>query len=73
MESSYAAYKLSQYMLENFDYINARKYAALSLRVKEYNPFYIVMQEHFNKTNWFYKNADRTSEKIVFVSKNSIS
>ncbi len=70
MESSYAAYKLSQYMLENFDYINARKYAALSLRFIENNSFYLAMQEHFNKTNWFYKNADRVFEKIVFVSKN---
>ncbi len=69
-ESSYAAYKLSQYMLENFDYINARKYAALSLRVKEGNLFYLAMQKHFNKTNWFYKNADKVSTKFLFVSKN---
>lgn len=66
LESSYAAYRLSQYMLENFDYINARKYAALSLRVKEGNPFYSAMQGHFNKTSWFFKNANRVLSKFIF-------
>ncbi|MGB5286970.1 MAG: hypothetical protein WBN42_00630, partial [Ignavibacteriaceae bacterium] len=32
--SSYAVYKISEYMLKNFDYINARKMAGFSLRYK---------------------------------------
>jgi tetratricopeptide (TPR) repeat protein len=66
LESSYAAYKLSQYMLENEDYINARKYAALSLRVKEGNSFYTAMQEHFKKTNWFFKNTEKVLGSFIF-------
>lgn len=58
LESSYAAYKLSRYMLANKDYPNARKYAALALRYKGHNPFYTTMKEHYEKTNWFFQYAD---------------
>ena len=34
IESSFAAFKLSQYMMANSDYVNSRKYAALSIRYK---------------------------------------
>ncbi|MCK7524803.1 MAG: hypothetical protein MZV64_47955 [Ignavibacteriales bacterium] len=53
IESSYAAFKLSQYMLENYDFVNARKYAALSLRYKERNIFLTAMQAQFEKASWF--------------------
>jgi hypothetical protein len=56
-ESSYAAFKISQYMLANGDYVNGRKYAALSLRFKNKNPFYISMKENFEKANWLFTNA----------------
>ena len=73
LESSYAAYKLSQYMLENEDYINARKYAALSLRVKEGNLFYTSMQEHYKRTNWFFKNARNVLSSFIFDTNNHIN
>lgn len=70
IESSYAAFKLSEYMLENTDYINARKYAALSLRFKEDNIFYQVMQMQFRKSSWFIKNANKLLDNFIFVKNN---
>lgn len=64
IESSYAAFKLSEYMMLKGDYINARKYAALCLRYREYNPFYFVMQQNFAKANWFYFNAVKELSKM---------
>jgi hypothetical protein len=70
LESSYAAFKLSQYMLENSDYVNARKYAALSLRIKDQNIFYTAMQAQFKKTNWFLKNANQILDKFIYSRSN---
>jgi tetratricopeptide (TPR) repeat protein len=56
LESSFAAFKLSQYMLRNLDFANGRKYAALSLRFKYENPFYSIMKENFEKANSFFIN-----------------
>ena len=67
LESSYAAFKLSQYMLENFDFVNARKYAALSLRHKGNNLFYNAMQAHFEKASWFLKNSNQVMGNFVYV------
>jgi hypothetical protein len=66
IESSYAAFKLSQYMLENFDFVNARKYAALSLRYKENNMFYISMQAQYKKSSWFIKNSNLFMDSFVY-------
>ena len=68
LESSYAAFKLSEYMLENGDYINARKYAALSLRFKDRNIFYYAMQQQFKKSDWFYKNADQVLNSFTILT-----
>jgi hypothetical protein len=65
IESSYAAYRLSQFMLENKDYINARKYSALSLRYYNKNPFNFAMNNFFRKTNWFYKYANEVNNKFI--------
>jgi hypothetical protein len=43
-------------MLANLDFENGRKYAALSLRFKNENPFYTAMRENYNKANSFYIN-----------------
>ncbi len=66
LESSYAAFKLSQYMLENFDFVNARKYAALSLRYKENNMFYTSMRAQYKKSSWFIKNSNQVMDKFVY-------
>ena len=70
LESSYSAFKLSQYMLENNDYVNARKYAALSLRIKDQNLFYKAMQEQFIKSKWFLKNGYQVLDKFKFSNNN---
>jgi len=68
IESSFAALKLSQYMLTNGDFVNARKYAALSLRYKNGNMFLNAMQDQFEKASWFVKNSSRVLDKFVYVS-----
>ena len=57
--SSYASLKLSQYMLKNFDFVNARKMAGLSLRFKDENRMMELKKENFHKADWFHKNAER--------------
>lgn len=61
IESSYAVFKLSQYLLEIGKYNNSRKMAALSLRYKTGNPFYNTFKQNYDKVSWFFSNAD---EKI---------
>src|SRR5574338_377265 len=68
IESSFAAYRLSEYMLENNDYVNAKKYAALSLRYKSDNIFFTAMQMQFRKSNWFVQNANTFLSNFVFSS-----
>jgi hypothetical protein len=66
--SSYAALKLSQYMLKNFDYRNARKLAGLSLRYKNDNSLFEMKKENFEKAEWFHEQAGRIlSEMVISV------
>ena len=65
--SSYAVYKISVYMLRNFDYMNARKYAGLALRYKGNPNLTELYYEQFKKADWFVKNADRALSKTNFV------
>ena len=55
-------------MLDNNDYTNARKYAALSLRFKKRNMFFTAMQEQFEKAIWFFKNSNLVLDDLVYVS-----
>lgn len=66
LESSYAAFKLSEYLLKNGDYLNARKYSALSLRYKNHNPYYFVMKENLKKATWFNNNYIEVLNRIKF-------
>ena len=56
--SAYAVYCLSNYMLMNFDFRNARKMAALAKRFREQNHISLLFQENFEKAEWFYYYAD---------------
>ena len=67
LESSYAAFKLSEYLLKNGDYLNSRKYAALSLRYKDHNPYYFVMKENLKKATWFNNNYIELLKKFKFI------
>ena len=70
VESSYAAFKLSQFMLENGDNINSRKMASLSLRYKYKNPFLFAYQQNYEKANWFFYNAAKVSANFNYASGN---
>lgn len=65
--SSYAAFKLSEYLMENFDFINAKKFAGLSLRYDKDKNFYSILKENLNKTEWFNKNANLLLDKIDII------
>lgn len=64
--SSYAVYKISEHMLKNFDYINARKMAGFALRYKGEPDLLKLTEEHYKKTEWFFRNAKRVLEETNF-------
>jgi hypothetical protein len=64
--SSYAVYKLSEYMLKNFDYANARKMAGFALRYKGETNLLSLAEEHYKKTEWLFKNAKRIIDETNF-------
>ncbi len=62
--SSYAMYKLSNYMLQNLDFSRARKLAALALRFSGNFDYNEMNKANFAKANWFYKNEGRILNNI---------
>ena len=64
--SSYAVYKLSIYMLENLDFVNARKMAALSLRYNSDKNFNYILQNNFDLTDWFFNNGENTLKQFHY-------
>ena len=65
--SSYAAYRLSGYLLKNNDFENAKRFAGLSLRYNNDKNFGTVLKENFDKADWFDNNADSLLKKIDIV------
>jgi hypothetical protein len=63
---SYAAYKLSNYMLNHLDFERARKIAALALRFKADKNFNYIFEANYDKVNWFYVNSKDVLEDIKF-------
>jgi hypothetical protein len=57
--SSYASFLLSNHMLLNYDFDNARKIAGLSLRHDSDDNFNTIKKIHFEKVEWFYHNANK--------------
>jgi hypothetical protein len=64
--SSYAVYKISEYMLKNFDYNNARKMAGFSIRYKVDANLLKLTEEHYKKTEWFFRNAENILTETRF-------
>ena len=64
--SSYSMYRLSIYMLENLDFQNARKMAALSLRYTSDKNFNYILQANFDLTDWFYNNGESTLKQFQY-------
>ena len=63
--SSYAVYKISLYMLNNYDYANSRKLASLALRYKGNPNLSELLYEHLKKAEW----AARYAEKVISETK----
>ncbi len=61
--SSYALYKLSNCMLQNFDYVRARKMAIIALRFRGNLDLLKLIENYSRKTEWFLKNADNILKK----------
>lgn len=70
IESSYAVFKLSQYLLETGNYSGSRKMAALCLRFKVENPFYNAFIQNYDKVSWFYYYANEKISSFKYQSKN---
>ena len=66
---SYALYRLSIYMLENLDFQNAKKMAALSLRYDSDKNFNYILQTNFDKTDWFFNNGEKVLKQLTFKIK----
>jgi hypothetical protein len=64
--SSYTAFKISEYMLKNSDYFNARKMASLALRYKGNSNLVCLVNEHYKKIEWFIKNAERVLSETKY-------
>jgi hypothetical protein len=62
--SSYAIYKLSEYLIENLDFNRGRKMAALSLRYTGDHNMNLILDSHYKKTNWFYYNSGEILENL---------
>jgi len=69
-ESSYAILKLSQYMLSNYDFANARKFAGLALRYNSDENFNYILSEQFDKANWYYQNGQLTLNTLRLINNN---
>ncbi len=63
---SYAMYKLSQYMVENFDFKRALKIAKLSLLYQAGPDFSIILKNNYNAINWLNKNSHYILKKFIF-------
>lgn len=63
--SAWAVYKLSEYMLDNFDFRNSRKMAALARRYKEKPHFNLLWQDSFDKADWFYYNSEQFLNQFI--------
>jgi len=56
--SSYGMFLLSKYMMENFDFLLARKMAGLSMRYRDDADYLNILMENYEKTEWLYANSD---------------
>jgi hypothetical protein len=67
IESSYGAYYLSKYMMENLDYAGGRKLAALAGRFRDSDGIELFLRSNLIKANWIYLNYDKIMKNMIFV------
>ncbi|MDR3667916.1 MAG: hypothetical protein P4L35_13825 [Ignavibacteriaceae bacterium] len=66
--SSYAAYYLSRYMMENLDFQNAKNLAELAVGFNNKDGIQIFMRSHLLKTDWIYSNYLKVMDNVKYVS-----
>jgi hypothetical protein len=64
--SSYAVFKLSEHMMKNLDFANARKMAGFSLRYKENENLLKLTEENYKKCDWFFRNSQLIIDQTNF-------
>jgi len=64
-KSSYSSFLLSKYMLANYDFINAKKIAGLSLRYHFDSNINTILKEQLYKAKWFALNAEEILGKLT--------
>ncbi|HEY6907447.1 MAG TPA: tetratricopeptide repeat protein, partial [Ignavibacteriaceae bacterium] len=65
-QSSFAVYRLSEYLLSNLDFSRGRKMAALSMRYDNDKNFNFILEENFNRSKWLYENGNKILSTINF-------
>ncbi len=65
--SSFAMLKLSEYMYENLDHLNARKLSALSLRFNSDPVLYSFAKMNSKKMEWTYQNSKRVFNSLKIL------
>lgn len=65
-QSSFALYRLSDYMAAHLDFTRARKIAALAMRYDKDKNLNFVLKENYDRINWFYYNANELLSSINF-------
>lgn len=65
LHSAYAVFRISEFMIENFDFRNARKMAALARRYRELEHLNQLWNKNFEMAEWFYYNADEFLNQFI--------
>ena len=65
--SSYGAYYLSRYMMENIDYVRGRKLAALACRYRNADGIQLFLRSHLLRTDWVYFNYEKIMNNVKFI------
>lgn len=68
--SSYAVFKISEYMLSNLDFKGARKTAVLAMRHLETNNFMTILKGYYEKCDWIFKNHKKILDDSKFLTTN---
>jgi hypothetical protein len=55
-------------MLENFDFMKARKMAGLSLRYRKDKSFIELLKDNYDKCEWFYNNSETVLSNVEITS-----
>lgn len=63
-QGSYAAYILSDYLMENLDYNLARKFAAIAYRCNK-GSFNLLLRSHYLKSEWIYINNKEILDNVT--------